>query len=57
MPQTNKGRKERYLHVCRNILVYVNMKKTKKNIAIKNAVNYVDNIMRLQYITSLTEKG
>ena len=24
------------------------MKKTKKNIAIKNAVNYVDNIMRLQ---------
>ena len=32
-------------------------KKTKKNIAIKNAVNCVDNIMRLQYITSHTEKG
>ena len=29
----------------------------KNNIAIKNAVNYVDNIMRLQYITSHTEKG
>ena len=32
-------------------------KKQKKNIPIKNAVNYVDNIMRLQYITSHTEKG
>ena len=29
----------------------------KKNIAIKNAVNYVDNIIKLQYITLHKEKG
>ena len=29
----------------------------KKPSLSKNAVNYVDNIMRLQYITSHTEKG
>ena len=33
------------------------MKKEKKTSLSRNAVNYVDNIMRLQYITSHTEKG
>ena len=32
-------------------------KQQQKNIAIKNAVNYLDNIMRSQYIKSHTENG